>query len=176
MNPKAVVILAAIPLLAALPARPPAQAQTASQAGQPPAVGSDKDLKGTDSGSPRVGGGCAYDTTLGTATIVRIENPPAGEYQAPHAVKVVFKFAPLDSSASGRYAQREYPDTGQVLTVGAGMHPPRRWVKEQGLTVGSRHPCMRLDLVRGTCTPVCFRFLDVDYDSWTGGTYLRRKM
>jgi hypothetical protein len=119
---------------------------------------------GDDSrGTPLDGGNCEYVDHLGTATIVSTDPAPAGGNNCLNAVEVVFDFAPNGTSG---YIFPQWPDEGNLLTVGDGKNPPATWVAEKGLTPGSEHDAVRREIVIGTCTPVLFEFPDLDLTGW----------
>jgi hypothetical protein len=91
-----------------------------------------------------------------------LRDPGPYSYNLVDGVEVVFNFEPDDPRARDRYTQPSVSDRGQLLTVGAGANPPRRWVRAMGLTPGSRHRCVRLELLRGVGTPVVFEFPEID--------------
>ena len=106
---------------------------------------------------PMVGGPCEYADTPGVATIVSVEPAPSSALNCTNnPVEVVFDFTPDDTAQAGRAA------TSRTLTIGEGLNPPRSWVQAEGLTVGSQHTCIRRDITKGACTPVIYRFPDID--------------
>jgi len=108
-------------------------------------------------GQPLFGGPCEYADTPGTSTIVAVEAPdPSLLNCSNNPVEVVFDFLPDDP------ANEHLAATGERLTIGEGVNPPRAWVEGEGLMVGSQHPCVRRDMVSGTCTPLLFEFPDVN--------------
>ncbi len=112
------------------------------------------------------GGPCTYDDTPGTATIASVEDAdPADNNCANDPVEVVFDFAPDDPGAADLAA------TGLRLTIAGGANPPLAWVEDEGLTEGSAHDVIRRDITRGTCTPVLYEFLNVDYDAGIAACY-----
>ncbi len=106
---------------------------------------------------PMVGGPCEYENTSGVATITSVEPASTNGLNCTNdPVEVVFDFTPDDAADAGLAA------TGRTLTIGEGLNPPLSWVQAEGLTVGSQHTCIRRDITKGTCTPVLYRFPDVD--------------
>jgi len=113
--------------------------------------------------APPIGGGCKYVEVPGIARITSVETAPSGEYHCKDAVKVTFDFIPNDPAAASSFRFPKWPGT---FTVGAGMNPPRAWVLERGLTVGSEHACIRSEITAGPCTPVGFRLTDINMEGW----------
>jgi hypothetical protein len=113
-----------------------------------------------------LGGPCAYKTIDGHATIIEVKSASADAYNCQDAVEVIFTFKPDEPSAKASYRFAEYPDADQRFTLGAGMNPPQRWVQRVGLIPGSRHRCIRNEIVRGTCVPVKYVFPDIDTRGW----------
>jgi hypothetical protein len=109
---------------------------------------------------------CEYVDIPGTATIVNVREPDPGASNCRNAGEIVFRFTPDDPTAPERYLIPDWPDTGQILTVGNGMNPPRSWVQDRGLRKGTIHRAVRREITRGTCTPVIFEFPDVDMTGW----------
>lgn len=108
---------------------------------------------------PQVGGACSYKEIPGTARITKIE--PANEeglFQSP--VKVYFDFTPSDPKATETYRFNNWEDKSVILTIFGGKLPPAESVRQQGLTPGSTHPCVRYEIDKGTCTPVIFLLQD----------------
>jgi hypothetical protein len=114
----------------------------------------------------RIGRCGEYTSTAGTARITAVERAPADQYNCPRdPVRVLFAFTP----AAG--ADPSLAATGVALTIGAGENPPRAWVEAQGLTVGSKHPAVRLDEHGGACTPLVWKVTDVDTDAGLRACY-----
>jgi len=107
-----------------------------------------------------IGGPCDYEDTAGVATIVSVE--PAGTNGlncGDDAVEIVFDFTPDDPAAA------DLAETGLFVAVSEGVNPDRAWAEDEGLTVGSEHPALRVDITSGTCTPLMFTLTDVDYSA-----------
>jgi hypothetical protein len=104
----------------------------------------------------------AYSVIPGWATVTELREPDALAYNLGDGAEIVFDFAPDDPAASERYLLPGVADQGQVLSVGAGANPPRRWAVRMGFTPGSRHRCLRRELRRGVGTPVIFEFPEID--------------
>lgn len=115
---------------------------------------------------PIVGGPCDYDVISGMATIVSVRDADPAANNCDDAVEVVFDFVPDEPGDVDRYRFPDWSDKGQYLTVGAGMNPPRAWVEDQGIVEGSTQRCMRLEITKGTCTPVIFSFPEIDFSGW----------
>jgi hypothetical protein len=114
-----------------------------------------------------VGGPCEYSEIPGTAVITDVRKPPADAYNCPNgAVEVVFSFTPKNPKKRKTYRFKNWKDQGQTLTVGGGMNPPATWVKARGLVKGSKHDCVRAEIIRGSCTAVVFTFPKVDMTGW----------
>jgi hypothetical protein len=126
------------------------------------AVGGDH---GTTAGKS-LGGPCEYETIDGHATISEVKNAPADGYNCQDAVEVIFTFMPDDPLAAAGYRFADYSDTDRRFTLGAGMNPPRQWAQRAGLVPGSRHRCIRREIVKGTCVPVTYFFPDIDIAGW----------
>jgi hypothetical protein len=126
-------------------------------------------LPGCDN-SP-TGAGCRYARIAGTATVVSVRPAPSGWNNCRDAAEVIFDFHPADPGAPAHYRYPDWPDSAQQLTVGDGKNPPGGWVEAQALSVGSVHPCRRMESTAGICTPVIFVFEDVDYGSYVPGCY-----
>lgn len=103
-----------------------------------------------------------YSTVPGWATITALREPDALAYNLGDAVEIVFNFEPDDPAARDAYTMPAVGDRGHLLTVGAGANPPRSWATRMGFTPGSRHRCLRRELLQGVSTPVVFEFPDID--------------
>ena len=113
-----------------------------------------------------VGGPCEYVDIPGTARVVLVKEAAPIESNCKDAVEVIFDFVPDNPAIIDDYLFPNWEDTGQRLTVGGGMNPPKTWVLAQGLTEGSEHRCIRSEITKGTCTPVIFRFPEIDMKGW----------
>jgi hypothetical protein len=118
-----------------------------------------------------VGGPCEYKAIEGRATVIEVKNAPADAYNCRDAVEVIYTFVPDDPSAEDSYRFADYPDSHLSFTLGAGMNPPRQWAKRKGLVPGSRHRCIRKEIVTGTCVPVTHVFPDIDTTGWEQECY-----
>lgn len=76
------------------------------------------------------------------------------------------RFVPDDKDAVNNYRFYNIPDKGQVLRVGAGMNPSKAYMDLKGITVGSSHNCKRMEIIKGTCTPVIFDFYKIDFSDY----------
>lgn len=99
----------------------------------------------------------------GWATVTALRDPGPDSHNLADAVEVMFDFEPDNPRARERYTQSSVADRGQLLAVGAGANPPRRWARVMGLTPGTRHRCVRRELQRGVGTPVVFEFPEIDH-------------
>ena len=115
---------------------------------------------------PPVGGPCPYVDIPGIARIVSVEKAPSTEYNCADAVKVTFDFVPNDPAAVDHYRHPSWKDTGNSFTLSRGMNPPKTWVLERGLIVGSEHACVRSESTAGACTPVMFTFPEINMEGW----------
>ena len=110
-----------------------------------------------------IGGPCSYAKFPGLATIVSVEPAPPDAYNCDNAVEVTFDFVPHNPADLGLYMNPGWPDQGRKLTTIGGANPSLEWVELMGLTVGSIHPAVRMEITEGTCTPVIHKLLDIDY-------------
>lgn len=81
------------------------------------------------------------------------------------SVNIVYDFAPDDADAPDQYLFPGQPDTGRTFSIGftsMSQSPPLEWTEREGLTAGSEHTCIRMEIVEGTCSPVLFEFPDLD--------------
>jgi len=116
--------------------------------------------------SDDIGGPCSYVEYPGSATIISVEQDTSQMRLCENGALIQFTFQPTDSSASGRYRFSNRPDTNQTFIVGSGCSAPLNWAISQGLVVGSGHRCVRCEMTDGTCSPVVFRFPDINYSAW----------
>ena len=115
---------------------------------------------------PIDGGPCQYESFDGTAVISKIVPDTLEGRTCKNSVVVFFDFFPTDTAAVSRYQFPAWLDSNRCLTVGGGINPPDSWVAAQGLTEQSEHLCIRQELTSGTCTPVIFKFSEIDYLAW----------
>ena len=117
-------------------------------------------------------GACDYHDISGTATIVSVD----GGVDLCDLVTILFEWAPddpddplMDAYDAG-FVQYAYEE-GIPLEYRCGdttCKPAREWVDNEGLTVGSQHPCnVSVDLA-GPCPPLIYEFQDVDYATAAG--------
>lgn len=108
-----------------------------------------------------IGGDCVYEEIPGIAEIVSIDQAPPGELNCPSgSVAIFFDFIPYDSTAVLRYTGN-WPANNARLFIG-GMNPPQEWVDEQGLHPGSLLECVRMQITKGTCTGVGYKYPGLD--------------
>ena len=112
------------------------------------------------------GGPCNYIEYPGSAVIVSVAEDTSQYRTCENAAVIVFTFQPDDPSASSNYLVPHWPDTNRDFLVGSGCTPPLNWAISQGLLVDSEHNCVRMESTSGTCTPVLFKFPDIDYSAW----------
>ncbi|UCG52448.1 MAG: hypothetical protein JSW58_02545 [Candidatus Latescibacterota bacterium] len=124
-------------------------------------------LQACDSDDPFVGDPCSYDSIPGTATIRTISPDTTPFKICDDAVNVYFDFEPDDPNAPDDYRFPAWPDTRRSLFIADGKNPPYGWIEAEGIAEGTQHPCVRLEINKGTCTPVMFRLTEIDYQKWT---------
>ena len=112
------------------------------------------------------GGPCSYIKYPGSALIVSVAADTSRMRTCENAAVILFTFHPTDSSATNSYRFPAWPDTNCAFLVGSGCTPPLNWAISQGLVVGSEHRCARWEIIEGTCTPVIYKFSDIDYSAW----------
>lgn len=114
----------------------------------------------------RVGGPCSYIDVPGVAKITSIETAGTGLNNCRNAVEVLFDFVPDDPTAPQRYRVPTWPDAGRHLIVGDGKNPSLEWVTAREISVGKEYPCLRQEITSGTCTPVVFDVVGIDFTAW----------
>jgi len=114
----------------------------------------------------RIGGPCAYIDTPGFAEITSIETADTSLYNCRNAVEVLFNFVSDDTTAPQKYRFPTWPDTSRHLTVGSGMNPALEWVTAEDISVGKEYRCLRRELISGTCVPVEFDIVGIDFSDW----------
>lgn len=108
-----------------------------------------------------IGGECLYEEIPGLAEIVSIDQPLPGEYNCPRgSVAIFFDFIPDDSTAVLRFTGN-WPAINARLAIG-GKNPPQGWVDDQGLHVGSLLECIRMQITKGTCPGVHYKYPGLD--------------
>jgi hypothetical protein len=112
-------------------------------------------VAGCGEGNGEPGSDCEYSNLAGEAVVTTVVGAPVDQYNCDNSpTLVVFTFEPDN---------QDPPTTGAKLLVSDGRNPPRAWVTAEGLTEGSRHPCVQGKLTKGSCTPVVYEFTGVDY-------------
>ncbi len=116
-----------------------------------------------------VGGRCEYKEIKGTAAITSIVKADSGDNNSQ--VTVFFDFVPDDPDAVNNYRFHNVPDKDQELRVGGGVNPAKSYMDLKGITAGSSYKCKRMEITKGTCTPVIFDFYEIDFSDY--GKYCR---
>jgi hypothetical protein len=98
-----------------------------------------------------LGSGCEYRDIPGTCLVEAIA--PSGPNTYGEGFRTLFAFQP-DSD-------REASTTGTRMTIGDGKDPTGRYLKENGIEVGTRIRCTRKVRVQGPCSPEAFLFPDL---------------
>lgn len=107
-----------------------------------------------------VGGGCQYKSIAGEAKILSIESAPASASNCPIEPQLIkFVFTADDSTAKDIIAE---------LRINAGMNPSLKWLKDNDVNVGKIYRVERQEITNGTCSPVVYKFLDLNVFPTTG--------
>ncbi len=115
------------------------------------------------------GGSCSYVKFEGFAVIKSITAAPASEYNCPvKPMQIIFEFTPLNISDRQKYKFKEFKDTAVKMRINDGANPPLAWIKKNGIEPGKKFRCFREEITKGTCTPVCFKFTDLNLFPETG--------
>ena len=111
---------------------------------------------------PVVGGSCKYKSSVETVEVVSISdaNRSNSAYLScdKHAVKVMFTFKP-SSTLGGMLT----PDRPWSLYDTVGKYTSAEYIKSKGLKVGNTYKVKVDTISSGTCTPILFKFVDVDF-------------
>ena len=103
---------------------------------------------------PVVGGRCEYRQYRGMAEIVSISpTSDAGSGADQFTIQFVFH-------SQGEIAEPFARTSGKIfpLEKDGGGNPNRLFIEQHDIRVGRRIDCVLRVIVRGTCTPVMFRF------------------
>lgn len=121
------------------------------------------------SSESKSGGDCTYTSYEGYAVIKSITPAPASEYNCPDKPqKIIFEFTPLDLSVRQKYRFTNFSDTAVSMRINDGANPSIAWVKKNKIEPGKKFRCFRTELTDGTCTPVVFKFPELDLFPETG--------
>lgn len=99
-----------------------------------------------------VGGPCSYESYPGKAEVVSVRKGDDG-----YDVKFTFH---SENTPRETYARVEGKPHCLLLTNGS--RPKLRFLKKYGIESGKMLPCNLEVIVKGTCTPVLFKFPTVD--------------
>jgi hypothetical protein len=99
-----------------------------------------------------VGGPCSYESYAGKAEVVSVKKTGDG-----YNVMFVFR---SEKAPQETYARVEGKNHRLLLTNGS--RPKFRFLKKYGIETGKVLPCNLDVIVKGTCTPVLFKFPTVD--------------
>jgi len=111
---------------------------------------------------PVVGGSCDYKSSMESVEIVSISdvNKSNGAYVScdNSPVKVMFKFK-SSPTLKGLLSS----DKPWSLYDTLGKYTTKAYIKSKGLTVGSQHKVKVDTITSGTCTPILFNFVDINF-------------
>ncbi len=111
---------------------------------------------------PVVGGSCNYKSSVETVEIISISDVNSSDRAyiscEQNAVKVMFTFKP--SSTLGSMLNSNMPWS---LYDTVGQYTSAKYIESKGLTIGSRHKVKVDSITSGACTPILFKFIDVDF-------------
>ena len=111
---------------------------------------------------------CNYIAYEGRAVIISINIAPANENNcASNPRKVIFAFIPDDSTVRNNYIFKNWSDTAS-LTINSGTNPSQSFIDSLDITLGKDFRCSRQELMQGTCTPVYFKFPDINLNPENG--------
>ncbi len=118
---------------------------------------------GKNSISDAEGGACEYSKIEGFAKIISIKPAPADAYNCPdNPRQIIFQFTPANSSDREKYRFKNFSDSSIELKINDGVNPPLSWIKKNKIEAGKKYICIRTELLKGTCTPVIFRFPELN--------------
>ena len=109
-----------------------------------------------------VGGPCNYKSYAGTAEVIRIEKayPKSQDGKKnTDGYDVHFVFHP-ETALQEKYARVE--EKSHTLLLTNGSRPTMGFLKKYGIKTGNMLPCELMVIVKGTCTPMLFKFPTVD--------------
>ena len=111
---------------------------------------------------PVVGGSCNYKSSIETVEIISISDVNSSDraYRSCDngAVKVMFIFKP--SATLGGMLNSDMPWS---LYDTVGQYTSAKYIESKGLTIGSTHKVKADSITSGACTPILFKFVDVDF-------------
>lgn len=109
------------------------------------------------------GGACDYSKVEGFAKIISIKPAPEDAYNCPdNPRQVVFEFTPANLSDRDKYRFKNFADSAVELKINDGVNPSLSWIKKNKIETGKKYRCIRTELVKGTCTPVGFKFPELN--------------
>ena len=135
---------------------------------KPPGLIEDPDDDGPSFDTP-----CEYNDIQGVAEIISIGPAPADRRRCKNAVLVLYNFIPDDPTAPERFLYKRWPTKKLRFFLGSGENPPMAWIEKKGLLKGTRHRCERGERKTGACTPVVYRFPEIDTTDWGKDCYGR---
>jgi hypothetical protein len=113
-----------------------------------------------------VGGSCSYRKITGECRIVSISKTAESIAQAsmgggPGYEGNVIKFAFY--SSTGEEACSSLPaETEYTLRLTNAWYPGDRFLEKYDIAEGKVFSCEKHEIIKGTCTPVVFKFPDID--------------
>jgi hypothetical protein len=113
-----------------------------------------------------LGGPCSYKTYPGTAQVVSMEKASTTSQdgrKSGDGYDVHFVFHP-ETALEETYARVEGKTHTLLLTNGS--RPRMGFLKKYGIAVDKTLPCELAVIVKGTCTPILFKFPTVDMNDY----------
>jgi|GEM_PF-522020 len=109
-----------------------------------------------------VGGPCSYKSYPGTAEVISVEKVYASKEAATRAgsgydVRFVYY---ADTAPEETYVRVKGKTHSLLLTN--GTRPRSGFLKKYNIAAGNTLPCELAVIVKGTCTPILFKFPTVD--------------
>jgi hypothetical protein len=102
-----------------------------------------------------IGDTCTYTHFNGSALLLRVS------WINKHRVEVIFTFTPSDAAQTTEY---RFPDMGDIARKKTIPVTPAKYDTVHSLLqTGDVIPCIRSEIIKGTCSPVVFTFPDIEF-------------
>lgn len=117
----------------------------------------------TVAGERLVGGQCEYKEYEGRAEIISITKKSEPDSYPYERYEVKFLFTP-DQEIKEAYAQTEGKEF--LLLLSNSSYPGPKFLEKYGIKIGTVFACYLKVIIKGTCTPVLFKFPSIRLDDY----------
>lgn len=140
--------------------------QQTKQIGEPPSVSQPTPAPESTPSPGKLGGPCEYTSYQGACTITSIEGTAVSEQQKGitggpryEGFEILYHFEGRDSIPQ---RWQELVSREHTLQLANSWYPGPKFIERYEIEVGKKFDCTVLLITKGTCTPVIFKFENID--------------